>query len=104
LLLRLAPDPKPWFASAGAGATLLFVRYDGDADEPLQASSGSRATAAAYVRGDLGLALNSWLRVGVRALAGVSFERITVTFAGNAAGHYGPALLACFAFVGVYWP
>jgi hypothetical protein len=104
LLLRLAPDAKPWFASAGAGAALLIVRYDGDAAEPLQASSGSRATEAAYARADLGLALTGWLRLGVRALAGVSVERVRVTFAGNAAGNYGPVLLAGFAFAGVYWP
>lgn len=104
LLLRLAPDAKPWFASAGAGAAALVLRYEGDAAEPLHASSGTRATAAAYLRGDLGLALTGWLRVGVRALAGVSFERITVAFAGNDAGNYGPALLAGFAFAGLYWP
>jgi hypothetical protein len=104
LLWRLAPDAPSWFANAGAGAGLLLVRYDGDAAEPLRARSGARPMGATYAHGDVGLALASWLRVGLRALIGVSFERVTVTFAGNSAGSYGPALLAGSVFAGVHWP
>ena len=103
LLWRLAPDARSWFANTGAGGGLLLVRYEGDAGEPLRASSGSRATAVAYAHGDVGLALASWLRIGLRAQVGVSFERISVTFAGNSAGSYGPALLAGSVFAGMQW-
>jgi hypothetical protein len=104
LLLRLAPDARSWFANAGAGAAFLLVRYEGDTAQPLRATSDSRATAAAYALFDLGLSLASWLRLGVRALAGASFERMSVTFAGNAAGSYGPALLAGFVLAGMSFP
>jgi hypothetical protein len=103
LLLRLAPDSHTWFANAGAGGAFLLVHYDGETEDPLHANQGSHATAAAFLRGDLGLAPTHWFQLGLRLLAGSSFERIRVQFAGNHAGNYGPLLLAGFAFVGVDW-
>jgi hypothetical protein len=103
LLLRLAPDSHAWFANAGAGGAFLLVHYDGDTADPLQANEGSHATAAAFLRADLGLTLTSWFHLGLRLLAGTSVTRIKVEFAGNEAGNYGPLLLASFAFAGIDW-
>jgi hypothetical protein len=96
-LARFQPRASRLFATAGAGAALLLLRYEGETDEPLQASSGTRLTGAAYLRGDFGIEAARWLRFGVRALAGASFQRLSVTFAGNDAGSFGPALFAGFA-------
>jgi hypothetical protein len=96
-LLRFQPRASRLFATAGAGAALLLLKYEGETDEPLQSSSGTRSTGAAYLRGDFGVEAARWLRFGVRALAGASFQRMSMTFAGNAAGSFGPALFAGFA-------
>lgn len=96
-LARFQPRAGRLFARAGAGVALLLLKYEGEADEPLQASSGTRLTGAAYARGDFGVEAARWLRFGVRALVGASFQRMSVTFAGNDAGSFGPALFAGFA-------
>jgi hypothetical protein len=103
LLLRLAPDAHSWFADAGAGGAFMLVHYAGETEDPLHASKGNHATAAAFLRADLGLAPTGWFHLGLRILAGSSFTRVRVEFAGNDAGSYGPLLLAGFALVGVDW-
>jgi hypothetical protein len=97
-LVRFQSDPSRFFATVGAGAALLIVRYEGDTHEPLRASSGTQPVGAMYLRGDVGIVATSFLRFGVRALAGASFPRVSVTFAGNDAGSFGPGLFAGFAF------
>jgi hypothetical protein len=97
LLARLQRRASAFYASGGAGAALLVVKYAGDAREPLRSSSGSQPTGAAYLRADAGVEAASWLRFGVRALAGASFQDIAVSFAGNEAGSFGPAFFAGFA-------
>jgi hypothetical protein len=98
-LVRLQREGSPWFATAGAGGAALLIRYSGETSEPLQASSGNRLTAAAYLRGDVGFAATPWLAFGLRGLAGASFGRISVTFAGNDAGSFGPAFFSALAFM-----
>jgi hypothetical protein len=100
-LARFQSPASPFFATVGAGAALLLLRYNGDAREPLRSNAGTRMTGAGYLRGDVGVQAASWLRLGVRVLAGASFQRISVTFAGNDAGSFGPALLAAFALAEV---
>jgi hypothetical protein len=95
-LVRVEPTESLFFATVGAGAAFLLVKYEGSARAPLRSSSGTQPAGALYVRGDLGFQVASWLRLGVRALAGASFQRTQIKFAGNAAGSYGPALLAGF--------
>jgi hypothetical protein len=100
-LARLVPDGRRFFASAGVGLALLLVRYEGEAREPLRASSGLQWTGAPYLRADLGARVTSWLRLGMRALAGVTFQRVSVLFAGNEAGSIGPFMVMGFAFAEV---
>jgi hypothetical protein len=104
LLARLSPHASPFFATAGAGVSLLFVDYDADAREPLRSSSGHRWMQAVYLRVDVGLDLVAWLRVGVRGIAGASAQRLSLDFAGNSAGSFGPALFAGFAFIELALP
>jgi hypothetical protein len=100
-LVRLGSRASRFFATVGAGAAPMLVRYSGEAREPLESSAGTRLIGAAYLRGDVGIAATSWLRFGVRALAGASFPRVSVTFAGNDAGNFGPGLFAGFGFAEV---
>jgi hypothetical protein len=104
LLARFQRRPSPFFATAGAGPALLFVRYDGEARPPLRSSSGSRWMGTVYLRGDAGIEVATWLRLGLRALVGASFQRTSVTFAGSEAGNFGPALFAGFAFAEISLP
>jgi hypothetical protein len=100
-LVRFAPGAGRFFVTVGAGGAPLLVRYRGETRAPLRSSAGTRFMGAAYVRGDVGIVAASWLRLGVRALAGVSFPRLSVTFAGNDAGNFGPGLFAAFGFAEV---
>jgi hypothetical protein len=104
LLARFPRRATPFFATAGAGAALLFVTYDGATREPLRSTAGSRLTGAAYLRADVGLEIAAWFRLGLRVLAGASLQRMSVTFAGSEAGSFGPALFAGFAIVEVALP
>ena len=104
LLARLQRHASPFFATAGAGAALLLLKYDGETQEPLRSTAGSRLTAAAYLRGDVGIETAAWLRLGLRVMAGASFQRTAVTFAGNEAGSFGPVFFAGFALLEVALP
>jgi hypothetical protein len=94
LLARFARRASPFFATLGAGPALMLITYDGQTRAPLHASSGSRVTGAAYLRGDIGVETAHWLRLGLRVLVGASLQRTSLTFAGNAAGNFGPAFFA----------
>lgn len=100
-LLRLQPRAQRFFATVGAGATMMPVRYRGETSEPLRSHAGTSLTGGAYVRGDAGVVAASWLRFGARALAAASFPDISVTFAGHDAGRFGPAIFAGLAFAEV---
>ena len=98
VMTQLTQPGSAWFATAGVAAAALLVTYDGETRAPLQASSGKKLTAAAYLRGEFGRQLVGWMRLGVRVLAGASAERVGVMFAGNGAGSFGPLLLAGLVF------
>jgi hypothetical protein len=104
LLARFERQATPFFATAGAGAAVLLVKYAGETREPLRSTSGSRLTGAAYLRGDVGIETAAWLRFGLRVLVGASFQRLALTFAGNDAGAFGPAFFAGFALAEVSLP
>jgi len=98
VLARFQSEGNPLFATAGVGAAVLLVSYEGEAHDPLQSSSGSQVTAAAYLRAEGGFEATRWFRFGLRALVGATFQRISVTFAGNDAGSFGPVFFAGFGF------
>jgi hypothetical protein len=100
-LARFQPRAGAFFATLGVGPALLLVAYEGEAREPLRSRSGTRLTGGAYLRGDAGVAAGRYLRFGVRALAGASFPSISVAFAGNDAGSFGPTFFAGFALAEV---
>jgi hypothetical protein len=100
---RFAGASTPLFATAGLGAALLYVTFQGDTHSPLVSSSDGAFTMATYLRGELGLQPATWLRLGVRGLAGASATRVKVQFAGNEAGSWGGGLLAAFALAEVPW-
>jgi hypothetical protein len=100
-LARLVPEGRRFFASAGLGLALLLVHYDGDARMPLRSSAGVQWTGGPYLRADLGVRVARWLRLGVRALAGVTVQRVSITFAGNEAGGIGPFFLTGLALAEV---
>jgi hypothetical protein len=100
---RFAGASTPFFATAGLGAALLYVTFQGDTHSPLVSSSDGAFTMATYLRGELGLQPTTWLRLGVRGLAGASATRVKVQFAGNEAGSWGGGLLAAFALAEVPW-
>jgi hypothetical protein len=102
-LARLS-HASPFFASAGAGFSVLYVTFDGKTQEPLRSGSGHKLMEAFYLRVDAGIELLAWLRLGVRGLGGASLQHVTFAFAGNDAGSFGPILLAGFGFVELALP
>jgi hypothetical protein len=101
---RLSRGASPFFASAGAGFSILYVTFDGETQEPLRSGSGHKLIEAFYLRVDAGFELVAWLRLGVRVLGGASLQHVTFAFAGNDAGSFGPILLAGFGFVELALP
>jgi hypothetical protein len=104
VLLAHAHAPAAFYASGGVGAALVRVGFDGETDNPmLTARSTSLVTGAGYLRGDAGLEAASWLRVGVRAVAGAALRHAGVRLAGNEAATWGPLFAAAFAVLDVSW-
>jgi hypothetical protein len=101
LFTRFSGASTPLFATAGLGAALLYITFEGDTHAPLVSSSDSAFALAAYLRAELGFEPASWLRIGVRGLAGASATRLKVQFAGNDAGSWGRELLAAFVLAEV---
>jgi hypothetical protein len=103
-LARFQLGAGRFFATVGVGAAPLLVRYQGETQAPFQSKTGTQLTGAIYLRGDVGIIATRWLRFGVRGLAGAIFPRVSVTFAGNDTGSFGPALFAGFGFAEVSFP
>lgn len=103
LVTRVQGPATPLFATAGLSAALVYITFKGDAREPLVSSSDSALTAAAYLRGDVGLEPVSWFRFGVRGILGASASRVRVQFAGNEAGSWGRTFAAAFVLAEVPW-
>jgi hypothetical protein len=98
---RLSGAFTPLFATAGVGAGLLYITFEGDTHAPLVSSSDNAFALAAYLRGELGFEPATWLRLGLRGLAGASATRVKVQFAGNDAGSWGRELVAAFVLAEV---
>jgi hypothetical protein len=104
VLLAHARAPAAFYASGGAGAALVRVGFDGETDNPmLTARSTSLVAGAGYLRADAGLEAASWLRVGVRAVAGAALRHAGVRLAGNEAATWGPLFAAAFAVLDLSW-
>jgi hypothetical protein len=100
----VAAEPSgQWFANAGAGAGVAYLRFSGDAVAPLSSDAVGVWTGAALVRGQAGVEVARWLQAGATAVVGASFEQVAVQFAGNQAGQFGRTFLAAFLFAGVPW-
>jgi hypothetical protein len=82
-----------------------MIRLDirGSAGPAFVASSHTATVAAGYVRADGGFEVNSWLRFGARAVAGVVPSGVTVRFAGNEAAVWGQPFLAGLVLADVSW-
>jgi hypothetical protein len=102
LFIATAPSSAV-FASAGLGVAVASLRFEGQAVSPLQGESVGVWTGAGVARTELGVTPARWLRVGVTGVAGATFDRVLVDFAGSEAGEWGPGFVAAFLFAGVPW-
>ena len=91
------------YATVAAGAAVIRLDIRGSAGSAFVASSHTATVAAGYVRADGGFAVNSWLRFGARAVAGVVPSGVTVKFAGNEAAVWGQPFLAGLVLADVSW-
>jgi len=91
------------YGTLAAGAALVRLNAVGSASAPLLASTQSATAGAGYARADGGLEVTRWLRVGVRAVAGVVPSGIAVKFAGNDAGVWGRPFLAGLLLADLAW-
>jgi hypothetical protein len=100
---RFLPSESRWNLNAGVGASYVRITSDGYAVVPLQGVSSHVSTGAGYARIDAGWAHAGWYRLGFAALAGATFEHLTVRFADNDAGTWGWMLLAALLTAEVDW-
>ena len=91
------------YATIAAGAAVVRLDIRGSAGSAFVASSHTATVAAGYARADGGFAVNTWLRFGARAVAGVVPSAVTVKFAGNEAAVWGRPFLAGLVLADVSW-
>jgi hypothetical protein len=91
------------YATVAAGAAVIRLDIRGSAGSAFVASSHTATVAAGYARADGGFAVNSWMRFGARAVAGVVPSSVTVKFAGNEAAVWGRPFLAGLVLADVSW-
>jgi len=91
------------YATVAAGAAMIRLDIRGSAGAAFVASSHTATVAAGYARADGGFAVNSWLRFGGRAVAGVVPSAVTLKFAGNEAAVWGRPFLAGLVLADVSW-
>jgi len=91
------------YATVAVGAAVIRLDIRGSAGAAFVASSHTATVAAGYARADGGFAVNSWLRFGARAVAGVVPSSVTVKFAGNEAAVWGRPFLAGLVLADVSW-
>jgi hypothetical protein len=101
---RVSRVGSPLLAIAGIGLGVLDLRANGQTNAPLQATSSSAVTAAIFARADASLEVVRWLRLGLRAVAGVTSSAIQLDFAGNDAGSWGQPFLAGLGLADLSWP
>jgi hypothetical protein len=106
LFVRLQPPDARWFLTTGAGGSVVHIRSEGHTeteDQSLAGASSNGLVGAAYARIHVGWQPAPWTRIGLAAVAGASFPRITVRFAGTQTATWGGLFVAGLAMVGVQW-
>jgi hypothetical protein len=103
VVARLHEPGSRFFSNVGLGAGALRLSANGHAEGALRSQSLAQLTAVAYARGDAGVELAPWLRVGGRAVLGSALDRITLQFAGNEAGSWGRGLFGLLALAELRW-
>jgi hypothetical protein len=86
------------FLTTGVGAALAWVSARGQTQPPLLAATSSAFAGLGYARVDAGWRVAEWLRFGITAALGATFDRVTIRFAGNDAATWGWPILASFLF------
>jgi hypothetical protein len=103
VFLRYERPTSGLYATAAAGVAVIRLAIKGSAGPAFRDSSHTVTVAAGYVRADAGFQVNSWLRFGGRAVAGVVPSGVTVQFAGNEAAVWGQPFLAGLVLADVSW-
>jgi hypothetical protein len=101
---RMSRVGSPLLVIAGIGLGVLDLRADGQTNAPLQATNASVVTGAIFARADASLEVVRWLRVGLRAVAGVTTSAIKLDFAGNDAGTWGQPFVGGLGLADLSWP
>jgi hypothetical protein len=101
---RVSRVGSPLLAIAGIGLGVLDLRADGQTNAPLQATSASSVTGTIFARADVSLEVVRWLRLGLRAVAGVTTSAIKLDFAGNDAGTWGQPFVGGLGLADLSWP
>jgi hypothetical protein len=101
---RVSRVGSPLLAIAGLGLGVLDLRADGQTTAPLQATHASSVTGTIFARADASLEVVRWLRLGLRAVAGVTTSAIQLDFAGNDAGTWGQPFVGGLGLVDLSWP
>jgi hypothetical protein len=107
VIARFASERRPLFLTTGLGAALASVLATGhpipDASGQLMGASSTAYTPLGYARATVGWKFTSWLAFGMTALAGTTFARVHIRFAGNDAGDWGGPTLGAALSGEVAW-
>jgi hypothetical protein len=103
VFLRYEQPASRLYAVVAAGGAVIRLNASAIATPPLVANSGSTTAGAIYGRADGGLEVTRWLRFGVRGVAGVVPQGVTVRFAGNDAATWGRPFLAAMLLADLSW-
>jgi hypothetical protein len=103
LFVRFRGADRPVYAILAAGGAVVRVEAEGEPITPFLGRTDAAVTGAAYARADGGFEATSWLRFGLRAVAGAVPAGVKVRFAGNEAGVWGRPFLAALVLADVSW-
>lgn len=102
-LVTRSKTDSGFYADAGLAASAGRIVGRGDnARPPLLEKSSAATVGAAYLRVGTGFS-GSFYAVGLTGLVGSTFERVTIHFADNDAGHWGYPFVAAFVTVELDW-
>jgi hypothetical protein len=101
--LRFERPTAGLYATLAAGGAVMRLDIDGRPAPAFVGGSYTATVGAAYVRADGGFEATSWLRFGLRAVAGAVPSGVTVRFAGNEAAVWGRPFLAGLVLADLSW-
>ncbi|HET9958057.1 MAG TPA: hypothetical protein VFQ61_26355 [Polyangiaceae bacterium] len=102
-LLQTRSQSGRFFANGGAGLGAMRLAVAGETSAPLVSRSVGVTSVAGYIRSDVGAELAPWLRLGARAIAGATPEKLEITVAGNEGGSWGRFYAGAFFLAEVPW-